>query len=221
MCLDVLKQGSEDGQQCHRHIVDALSDALHLRTRLHELPQFEHLQQLLQVLRCVLKESPKPGFDQLWARLHDCSKTGDEHKGCALHKTTGWIWASLYADDNVCLPGVEWVCEDVQAAHHHCRVTSCKRNIYCMSEEKQRGTGASRKWQCKPYQREKSCVWQELPAYRTGWEIQGQDRKYQKLQREQRQERRKWGIKKKGPYTWQKTKQKNRLHVLGFIHEQS
>lgn len=36
--LDVLEQGGEDGQQRHRHIVDALADALHLRPGLHELP---------------------------------------------------------------------------------------------------------------------------------------------------------------------------------------
>lgn len=47
MRLDVLKQGSEDGQQRHSHIVDALGDTLHLGTGLHELPQFKHLQQLL------------------------------------------------------------------------------------------------------------------------------------------------------------------------------
>ncbi len=36
-----------------------------------------------------------------------------------------------YAGDSVCLPGVQRVSEDVQAAHHHCRVTSCERNSHC------------------------------------------------------------------------------------------
>lgn len=43
MCFDVLEQGSEDGQQRHRHVADALADALHLGARLHEFPQFQHL----------------------------------------------------------------------------------------------------------------------------------------------------------------------------------
>lgn len=40
ICPDVLKQGGEDGQQRHSHISDALADALHLGTGLHELAQF-------------------------------------------------------------------------------------------------------------------------------------------------------------------------------------
>lgn len=61
----MVEQGGEDGQQRHGHVVDALTDALHLCTRLHEFPQFQHLNQLFQVLRCILEESPKPSFDQL------------------------------------------------------------------------------------------------------------------------------------------------------------
>lgn len=74
VCSDVVKDGGEDGQQRHGHVVDALADALHLSTGLHELPQFQHLQQLLQVLRRVLEERPKADFDQFGAGLHHCSE---------------------------------------------------------------------------------------------------------------------------------------------------
>lgn len=77
MGLDVIKQGREDGQQCHSDVVDALADALHLGTRLHEFAQLEHLHQLLQVFGCVLKEGPEAGFDQLRAGLHDCSERAE------------------------------------------------------------------------------------------------------------------------------------------------
>lgn len=78
---DVLEQGGEDWQQRHGHVVDALADALHLSAGLHELPQFQHLRQLLQVLRRVLKESPEPGFDELRARLHHRSNRGEGTQG--------------------------------------------------------------------------------------------------------------------------------------------
>lgn len=94
MCLDVLEQGGEDGQQRHGHVADALADALHLGTGLHELPQFQHLQQLLQVLRRTLEEGPKPGFDQLRARLHDRSE-GREHECCACTRLHSVLDGSL------------------------------------------------------------------------------------------------------------------------------
>lgn len=45
-------------------------------------------------------------------------------------------------DNNVRLPGVERVREDVQTAHHHCRVTSCERNIYCRRGKRFKAKGA-------------------------------------------------------------------------------
>lgn len=68
---DVLKQGGEDGQQCHRGVVDVLRNALHLRARVGELPQLQVLQGLLQVLRGVLEERPQAQPHHLGARLHD------------------------------------------------------------------------------------------------------------------------------------------------------
>lgn len=99
---------------------------------------------------------------------------GRGHRGWrAQDETERFMDRCANADGNVCSPGVEGVSEDVQAADHHCRVTSWKRNICgrCGQRlESKRQTSIHRERQSKPYQREKSCVWQELPAYRTGWE---------------------------------------------------
>lgn len=122
MSLDVVEQGGEDGQQRHGHVVDALTDTLHLCARLHELPQFQHLHQLFQVLRCVLEESPKASFDQLRSRLHDSSEENGETRRAEMFSAQ-MLQADLH------LPGVQRVCEDVQAAHHDSGITSCKSNI--------------------------------------------------------------------------------------------
>lgn len=158
VCCDVLKEGGEDGQQRHSHVVDALRDALHLGTGLHELAQFQHLQQLLQVLGGVLKESPKTGFDQLRAGLHHRSE--GEHDGLVCMLQTG---VTLYSRGHCAStgdsPGVEGVRENVQTAHHHGRVTSCERNVHCRRGHTFQRKGAHEHTEAMPtYQREKSCV---------------------------------------------------------------
>lgn len=116
----MVEQGREDGQQCYGDVVDALADALHLGAGLHEFAQLQHLQQFFQVLRCVLEEGPESGFDQLRAGLHDRPERATrETCKAAEQQLPGW-----WVNKKVGLPGVERVCEDVQAAHHHCRVTS-------------------------------------------------------------------------------------------------
>ena len=72
MLSDVLEQGGEDGQQGHCGVVDILRHALHLTAGVCELPQFQILQSLLQILCCILKESPQSRLHQLRAGLHHC-----------------------------------------------------------------------------------------------------------------------------------------------------
>lgn len=110
MSLDVIKQGREDGQQGHSDVVDALADALHLGTRLHEFAQLEHLHQLLQVLGCVLEESPEAGFDKLRSGLHDCSERAERTR--ELRMAAGRHFLSdgspcTRKTESVGLPGVE------------------------------------------------------------------------------------------------------------------
>lgn len=50
--------------------------------------------------------------------------------------------STLSGTHDFSLPGVEWVSEDVQTAHHHCWVTACKRDAYCRYEVIRRGTQA-------------------------------------------------------------------------------
>ena len=108
--------------------------------------------------------APRPTSSPFWERGGD---TGADVHGT---KPNAWWIAVANADGNVCSPGVQRVSEDVQAAHHHCRVTSWKRNVCGRCGQRSESKSKHRGSQRKPYQREKSCVWQELPAYRTGWE---------------------------------------------------
>lgn len=80
-----------------------------------------------------------------------------------------FYWALLQVLwSNTHLPSVKWVSKDVQTAHHHCWITSCGIfNVDTRKDCKQKATQTYE--QKQPYQREKSCVWQELPAYRTDW----------------------------------------------------
>jgi len=99
--LDVLEEGGEDGQQRHRHVVDVLRHALHLRTRLRELAQLQHLLQLLQVLRGALEEGPHTRLHQLRARLHHRSDGGKKevlvkkNKNIFLHLLLFLSWCFL------------------------------------------------------------------------------------------------------------------------------
>lgn len=81
---------------------------------------------------------------RLWPALHQTSslfwERGERTQGLMCTQKTGlnYLYLMEYClqstatiQNDMCLPGVEWVSEDVQTAHHHCWVTSCERKIYC------------------------------------------------------------------------------------------
>lgn len=152
MCLDVVEQGGEDGQQRHGHVVDALADALHLRAGLHEFPQFQHLDQLLQVFRCVLEESPKPGFDQLRSGLHDGSETDGETRGA--DACAEWSLLKCWGQTRAYLVSREWVRISRQLTMM--AESLPVRGTFSVCSERAEKEETRRTW--GPYQREKSCV---------------------------------------------------------------
>ena len=89
------------------------------------------------------------------------------------------------------LPGVQRVCEDVQAAHHDGGITSCKSNIWCHFG-KTAAKPLQRRWRNLTKERnpvsDKSCQLTKQAAKRQqGWQ------RRRKAQREQRQAK-KWKI---------------------------
>lgn len=147
--LDVVEQGGEDGQQRHGHVVDALTDALHLCAGLHEFPQLQHLDQLLQVFRRVLEESPEPGFDQLRSGLHD----GPEGDGGTLRADVlaGSSLLDRWRQTCTYLVSREWVRMSRQLTMMAESLPVRATFSVCLGRKEQQSRGEA-------YQREKSCA---------------------------------------------------------------